>query len=269
MKRRRPHRRVHLIPGGRDGEGVPGIYLLPNLFTTVGLFLGFYAVIATSRGDFWMAAICIVAAHVCDGLDGRIARLTQTTSAFGVEYDSVADLVSFGVAPAFLAYRWALIPWGAWGWLAASLFVACGALRLARFNVLQSVTEPSRFTGLPIPAAADMVASTVLLFYHFGGQGAATKRVLLLAMVYGLAVLMVSQVPYSSFKKLNMRARQPLLAFAGLLLLVTLLAAKPEIVLFTALACYVVSGPVLWALGRSAPQSQPGAGQVGGGAGAA
>ncbi len=253
MKRRHPHRRVHLLPGGQDGIGVPAIYLLPNLFTTVGLFLGFYAVIATSRDDFWTAAICIVAAHLCDGLDGRVARLTNTTSAFGVEYDSLADLVSFGVAPAFLAYRWALIPWGNWGWLAASMFVACGALRLARFNVQHATAEPSRFSGLPIPAAADMVAATVLLFFHFGGQGAATKRVVLLAMVYGLAVLMVSQIPFQSFKRLDIRARQPLLTFAGILLVATLLASKPEIVLFCSLAAYVASGPLLWAFGYLRP----------------
>jgi CDP-diacylglycerol--serine O-phosphatidyltransferase len=118
--------------------------------------------------------ICIVIAHLCDGLDGRIARLTNTTSQFGVEYDSLADLVAFGVAPGILAYRWALEPWGAWGWLAVSLFVACGALRLARFNVQSSYSEKRTFIGLPIPAAADMIAATVLLYYFFGGQGATT-----------------------------------------------------------------------------------------------
>jgi CDP-diacylglycerol--serine O-phosphatidyltransferase len=186
--------RMRLLRGGAERRASlhKGVYILPNLFTTAGLFLGVYAVIASSNGDFLAAAVCIVIAHLCDGLDGRIARLTNTTSQFGVEYDSLADLVAFGVAPGILAYRWALEPWGAWGWLAVSLFVACGALRLARFNVQSSHAEKRTFVGLPIPAAADMIAATVLLYYFFGGQGATNKHLVLLLLVYALALLMVS-----------------------------------------------------------------------------
>jgi len=178
---------MHVLRGGADARRAAlhrGVYILPNLFTTAGLFLGVYALIASSRDDFLTAAVCIVVAHVCDGLDGRIARWTHTESQFGVEYDSLADLVAFGVAPGILAYRWALEPWGTWGWLAASLFVACGALRLARFNVQSALVEKRTFLGLPIPAAASMVAATVLLYYFFGGQGETSKHFVLLLMVF-------------------------------------------------------------------------------------
>jgi len=148
-----------------------GVYILPSLITTGGLFAGFYSVIASFRGDFFTAAVAVLVANVCDVLDGRVARLTNTTSRFGIEYDSLADLIAFGVAPGILVYRWALEPWGSWGWLAASLYVTCGALRLARFNVQYDVSEKRHFHGLPIPAAAEVIASTVLVYYYFGGEG--------------------------------------------------------------------------------------------------
>lgn len=229
-------RGVRVLRGGglrRDGVPHRGVYVLPNLFTTASLFLGVYAVIASARGDFVAAAVCIVVAHVCDGLDGRIARWTHTESAFGVEYDSLADLVAFGVAPAILTYRWALEPWGTWGWLAASLYVACGALRLARFNVQIALAEKRSFVGLPIPAAADMLAATVLLYAYFGGVGAANKRVVLLLAVYALAFLMVSNVRYRSFKDVDLRARAPFYTLAGLLLVVTIAVAHPQVVLLS------------------------------------
>jgi CDP-diacylglycerol---serine O-phosphatidyltransferase len=244
---------MHVLRGGADARRAAlhrGVYILPNLFTTAGLFLGVYALIASSRDDFLTAAVCIVVAHVCDGLDGRIARWTHTESQFGVEYDSLADLVAFGVAPGILAYRWALEPWGTWGWLAASLFVACGALRLARFNVQSALVEKRTFLGLPIPAAASMVAATVLLYYFFGGQGETSKHFVLLLMVYGLAFLMVSNLRYSSFKDIDLRARAPFFTLAGLMLLVTVAVAQPQILLFLAMIAYVSSGPVGWIAGR-------------------
>jgi CDP-diacylglycerol---serine O-phosphatidyltransferase len=240
---------VQVLRGGADARRAAlhrGVYVLPNLFTTAGLFLGVYAIIASARDDFLTAAICIVVAHVCDGLDGRIARWTHTESQFGVEYDSLADLVAFGVAPGILAYRWALEPWGTWGWLAASLFVACGALRLARFNVQVALVEKRSFVGLPIPAAADMVAATVLLYYFFGGQGATSKHFVLLLMVYSLALLMVSNIRYASFKDLDLRTRAPFFALVGVMLVVTIAVAQPQLLLFLAILTYVSSGPLGW-----------------------
>jgi len=240
------HSRMRLLRGGaaeRRASLQKGVYILPNLFTTGGLLLGVYAIIASSRGDFLTAALCVVVAHLCDGLDGRIARLTNTTSQFGVEYDSLADLVAFGVAPGILAYRWALEPWGAWGWLAVGLFVACGALRLARFNVQASHAEKKSFVGLPIPAAADMIAATVLLYYFFGGEGAANKQLVLLLMMYALALLMVSNVRYNSFKDLDLRARLPFYAVVGTIVLVTFIVAQPQVLFFGVILAYVASGP--------------------------
>src|SRR5438128_4663057 len=184
-----------------------GVYLLPNLLTSAGLFSGFYSIICTlnaARGgatrQYWLAAVMILVAQLCDALDGRLARLTRSTSSFGIQYDSLADLVAFGVAPGILVYQWALRPWGRWGWLAASLYVTCGALRLARFNVQVESVEKRRFVGLPIPAAADTIASTVLLYYFFGGEGATHKHVILLVVIYALAALMISNISYNSFK---------------------------------------------------------------------
>ena len=242
----RPSARIRLLRGGAERRASlhKGVYILPNLFTTAGLFLGVYATIKASHGEFLTAAIAIVVAHLCDGLDGRIARLTNTTSQFGVEYDSLADLVAFGVAPGVLAYRWALEPWGAWGWLATSMFVACGALRLARFNVQTAHVEKRTFIGLPIPAAADMIAATVLLYYFFGGQGATNKHLVLLLLVYGLALLMVSNVRYYSFKDIDLRARLPLYAVVASIVLVMVVVAQPEILFFLIILSYVASGPI-------------------------
>src|SRR5206468_4319918 len=155
-----------------------GVYLLPNLLTSAGLFAGFYSIICTLNAThggatrwYWLAAVMILVAQLCDALDGRIARLTRSTSSFGIQYDSLADLVAFGVAPGILVYQWALRPWGRWGWLAASLYVTCGALRLARFNVQIASVEKRYFVGLPIPAAAGVIAATVLLWLWLGGEG--------------------------------------------------------------------------------------------------
>src|SRR5512133_1496950 len=181
-------------PQGQQTEKIEsikrGIYILPNLVTTGSLFAGFYSLVSTLNGNYQAAAIWIFISAICDGLDGKVARMTGTTSKFGVEYDSLADLVAFGVTPGLMMYAWALKPFGRLGWLAAFLFVVCGALRLARFNVQVNTVESKRFVGLPIPAAASMVSATVLLFYHFGWGS--YKKVTILILIYCLAFLMVS-----------------------------------------------------------------------------
>ena len=220
-----------------------GIYILPNLFTTGSMFAGFYSMVASLNGNFEVAALWIFASAVFDGLDGKVARLTGTTSKFGVEYDSLADLVSFGVTPGLMMYAWALKPFGRLGWLAAFLFVVCGALRLARFNVQVNTVESKRFVGLPIPAAASMVAATVLLFYHFGWPSS-YKRLAIIVLIYLLAFLMVSSFRYYSFKDPALIKRQP---FGFLLLAVVLLivvAAEPAVMTFVIMFGYVVSGPL-------------------------
>ncbi len=238
---------VRVLPGAGDAPRVPlhkGVYVLPNLFTTAGLFLGVYSVIASSRGQFATAALCIVVAHVCDGLDGRIARLTNTTSQFGVEYDSLTDLVAFGVAPGLMVYRWGLEPWGPWGWLATSLFVTCGALRLARFNVQASRAEKRTFVGLPIPAAADMLAATILVHDAFIGAGPIGRQLAVPALVYALALLMVSHVPYYSFKDVDLRAQRPFYVLVAMIVVFKFVVLEPQLALFAAMLIYVGSGPV-------------------------
>lgn len=220
-----------------------GIYILPNLFTSGSLFAGFYSMVATMNGDYKTAAIWVLVSSIFDGLDGKVARLTGTSSKFGVEYDSLADLVAFGVTPGLLMYSWALKPFGRLGWLAAFLFVVCGALRLARFNVQVNTVESKRFVGLPIPAAASMVSATVLLFYHFGWPSS-FKKLAILILIYCLAFLMVSSVKYYSFKDPELIKRQPFgfLVFAVMLLIV--IAAEPVLMLFVLFICYIMSGPI-------------------------
>jgi len=229
-----------------------GVYILPNLITTAGLFAGFYSIISSLHGDFLIAAIAIMAANVFDTLDGRVARVTNTTSRFGIEYDSLCDLVAFGVAPGLLVYCWALEPWGTFGWLAASLYVTCGALRLARFNVQLDNVEKRHFIGLPIPAAAEVVASTVMLYYFFGGEGATFRHLIVLIMVYALAGLMVSNFRYFSFKEIDIHHRQPFWVLLVVILALKLLIAEPQICLFAIFILYAASGPArsVWLYGR-------------------
>jgi len=227
-----------------------GIYLLPNLFTTASMFCGFYAVVASMNGDFARAAIAIMIACVLDGLDGKIARFTNTTSKFGTEYDSLSDLIAFGVAPAVLAYAWALSPYGRYGWLAAFLFVACGALRLARFNIQIGIINSKVFNGLPIPAAAVVVATTVLFYYYLGGQGTFYNPALIAVMAV-LALLMVSNVKYYSFKDLNFFSRKPFMTFVLIVCIFTVIVIEPQVMFFTFAVGYSISGPG-WTLYRLA-----------------
>ncbi len=228
-------------PTGRERR-FRGVYLLPNIFTTANLFFGFYCIISAVRGDYKRAAIAIILSAIADILDGKIARFTGTESRFGMEYDSLADLVAFGVAPGILVYLWALKPFGRLGWLAAFLFVACGALRLARFNVQVDVQDRRFFNGLPIPGAGLMIATTVLIFYYMGGSGT-TKHLLLLVMTYVLSFLMVSSVKYYSFKDLHLFRRKPFNHLVVTVLIFTLVAALPQVTLFAAMLIYVILGP--------------------------
>jgi len=220
-----------------------GIYVLPNLFTTASLFSGFYSMIASMKGLFEVAAIAILVAAVLDALDGRIARMTNTTSKFGAEYDSLADLVSFGVAPALLAYTWSLQDFGRWGWVAAFLFITCGALRLARFNIQIGIIDSRVFNGLPIPGAAAVVATGVLIYYKLGGVGH-FNHVLVLISVLVLSLFMVSNIKYYSFKDLNFFAKKPFMSFVLIICILVVVIAEPQIMIFTFIAGYSLSGPV-------------------------
>lgn len=219
-----------------------GIYVLPNFFTTLSLLSGFYAIISVMDGKFQHAACAILVSLLLDGIDGRVARLTRSTSRFGVEYDSLTDLLAFGIAPGLLAFSWALVPFGRFGWLAAFLYVACGALRLARFNVQVDSAKGNRFVGLPIPAAASLIACTVLLFYYIG-HNEGTKHIAVLIMIYTLSFLMVSNISYNSFKELGLLKRKPFSFMVALVLILVVIAARPQIMLFTLILSYVLSGP--------------------------
>jgi CDP-diacylglycerol--serine O-phosphatidyltransferase len=221
-----------------------GIYILPNLFTTGNLFCGFWAIISVFQEKFFYAAAAILLASIFDVLDGKVARLSGATSKFGVQYDSLADLVSFGIAPALLAFSWALRPYGKFGWLAAFLFVVCGALRLARFNVQSSSGEVKYFKGLPIPAAALMIALTILLYLELIGTDW-VKDIAVLAMIYVLAFLMVSNIRYFSFKELDLAKRKPFSIFIFIILSMIVIIMQPIIVLFIFALAYVFSGPVM------------------------
>ena len=222
-----------------------GVYLLPNLLTSLSLFCGFYSLISSINGEYYRGAVAILLASFFDILDGMVARATRTTSRFGQEYDSLSDLVAFGVAPGILAYLWALKPFGKWGWLASFLFVACAALRLARFNLQIDTEEKKEFKGLPSPVAAGMIATTTIIYYYLQWEGNPSRHLTFLLLTYTLALLMVSTVPYSNIKnELGLIKRRPFsvlfLSVIGLVLVV----AEPEILFFTTLTVYIASGPI-------------------------
>ncbi len=222
------------------------LYLVPCMLTVSGLFSGFYSMIAAINGHFQAAAIAILVAAVFDALDGRVARLTGSTSSFGMELDSLCDIVSFGVAPALLAYLWALTPYGRYGWLAGFLYLAATALRLARFNV-QSNEAPSdgNFTGLPCPAAAAMIATAVLFSTVVLNKTDPVRHISLLLLVYLLSYLMISTHRYASFKHYEIPREKRFHALAGMILLLALLATEPHITLFIAILLYILSGPII------------------------
>jgi len=225
-----------------------GIYILPNLFTTAALFAGFFAIVQAIQGDFEHAAMAIFIAMVLDGLDGRVARLTHTQSAFGAEYDSLSDMVSFGVAPALVMYEWALHDMGRLGWIAAFIYCAGAALRLARFNTTLEVMDKRFFQGMPSPAAAALVSGLVWVMIVSGIPGSEV-RWLACGLTIFAGVTMVSNIRYYSFKDINLRKSVPFFVIAAIALALALGAYSPEITLFGFFALYSLSGYVLAALG--------------------
>jgi CDP-diacylglycerol---serine O-phosphatidyltransferase len=225
-----------------------GIYLLPNLFTTAALFAGFYAVLAAAAGRFEAASIAVFAAMLLDGFDGRVARLTHTQTAFGGEYDSLSDMVAFGVAPALVAYHWALGGLGKVGWLAAFVYTAAAALRLARFNTQAATTDKRYFQGLPSPSAAAIVAGAVWIGADQGVDPADLSWLLAIVTVT-VGLLMVSNFRYFSFKQLNLHGRVPFILVVGVMLAIALIVIHPPVILFLGFLLYAVSGPA-WTLLR-------------------
>ncbi|AQA19902.1 CDP-diacylglycerol--serine O-phosphatidyltransferase [Halioglobus japonicus] len=233
-----------------NGQAVrrQGIYLLPNLFTTGALFAGFYAVIAAMRGDFESAPIAILAALVLDGLDGRIARLTNTQSKFGAEYDSLADMVSFGVAPALVMFSFALGDLGKFGWSAAFIYVACAALRLARFNTQVDTADKNFFTGLASPSAACIVVSAVWVCNDLGLTGMALSlelKVVLAVLTAVIGLLMMANFPYYSFKDIDLHGRVPFVVMIAVVLVFGLVTLDPPLILLLGFLGYALSGPVM------------------------
>jgi len=231
-----------------------GIYLLPNLLTTASLFAGFYSIIASVQGKYYIAAIAILVSLVFDGLDGRIARMTNTTSKFGAEYDSLSDLIAFGVAPSLLVYIWAMSSDEKLGLFAGFLFVACGALRLARYNIQIGIIDSKVFNGLPIPAAASVIATAVIFFHFVGIEGKYYQSYIIYSVIL-LSLLMVSNIKYYSFKGMNFHTRMPFKIFlivVGILLLICYLLFISTISLslwpFVIFMGYAISGPVWWVI---------------------
>lgn len=224
-----------------------GIYLLPNLFTSASLFGGFYSIISAIQGEFSLAATAILISCVFDALDGRIARFTRSSSRFGSEYDSLADLVAFGVAPGILAFLWALKPFGRLGWMASFVYVICGALRLARFNVQKDTVEMNYFKGLPIPGAASLIASLVLFAAAVGGFPSGSKHIFIILLIYALSFLMVSSIDYPSFKGLEYKKRKSFNLLVSIILIALVIAYKPKVMLFFVLVAYTLSGPIITA----------------------
>ncbi len=242
-----------------------GIYVLPNLFTLAALFGGFYGIVMAINGRFDLAAVGVFAAMVLDGLDGRVARLTHTQSAFGEQMDSLSDMVSFGAAPALIAYEWALSPLGRWGWIAAFVYCACGALRLARFNVNTGVVDKRYFQGLPSPAAAALVTGFIwltneMLSAHssvpwfttlielFTGAGIVRADLSWVLFVITLfaGLTMVTNVPYYSFKDFGGRRSVPFALLIALVLIIAVINIEPPTMLFLLFVAYAISGYVLY-----------------------
>jgi CDP-diacylglycerol---serine O-phosphatidyltransferase len=222
-----------------------GLYLLPNLFTTAALFAGFYAIVAAINGRYQSAAISIFVAMLLDGMDGRIARLTNTQSDFGAEYDSLSDMVSFGVAPALVAYQWSLVAWGKLGWLAAFLYTSAAALRLARFNTQIGTADKRFFQGLASPSAAALLAGLVWLCDDHGLTHGAVLAPLIFLLTVSAALLMVSNVRYYSFKGLDFKGRVPFVRGLMVVFAFVFISLYPSGVLFGAFLLYALSGPVL------------------------
>ena len=237
-----------------------GIYILPSIFTTFALFAGFYSIVASINGDYTLAAISIMVAMLWDALDGRVARLTNTQSAFGAEYDSLSDLVSFGVAPALLVYEWSLSDLGRIGWLAAFIYLTCAALRLARFNTQVATADKRYFQGLPSPAAAGVIASMIWLkfwnFEYFDIGVVSFSYYIGIAITIICGLLMVSNVRYYSFKEFDTKNKASFRFLLLTVLSLILLLYKPNIVLFTGFFIYLLSGPFITTIGLNKKRNQ-------------
>jgi CDP-diacylglycerol---serine O-phosphatidyltransferase len=234
------------MDNGQDTVKKPrrGIYLLPNLFTTAALFAGFYAILAAVNGKFETAAVAIFVAMLLDGVDGRVARLTKTQSAFGAEYDSLSDMVSFGLAPALVVFIWGLSDLGKLGWLAAFIYTASGALRLARFNTQVGIADKKYFQGLPSPSAAAIVAGSVWIGADYGVDSSTVGwPAAILTTVVGL--LMVSNFRYHSFKEIDFHGKVPFIVLVVVVIGLAIIQTHPPTVLFLLFLAYAVSGPVL------------------------
>jgi len=218
-----------------------GIYILPNTLTLCGMLMGFYSILASLNGNYVHASWAIIIAMIFDGLDGWVARLTHSTTRFGIELDSLSDLVAFGVAPAVMLYKWALAPFGRIGWSAAFLFMACGALRLARYNVQMGSAESKSFTGMPIPAAATIV-STLIIFYHEMWETVPVKNYFILLLTVSLAVLMVSTLRYHGAKEIDFSKRKPFWILVAIVVVFTLIIIHPPIALFIFAMIYLIGG---------------------------
>ena len=238
-----------------------GIYILPNLFTLAALFGGFYAVVMAMNGRFDLAAVGVFCAMVLDSLDGRVARMTNTQSAFGEQMDSLSDMVSFGAAPALIAYEWALRGLGRWGWIAAFVYCACAALRLARFNVNTGVVDKRFFQGLPSPAAAALVAGFIWLMTEIGMRGEdlewfswkqITWTMFVVTLYSGLT--MVTNVPFYSFKDVQMKKSVPFVVIVLIALVIAIINIHPPIVLFSVFVIYGLSGYAVYGWRRAKGQ---------------
>lgn len=233
-----------------------GIYILPNLFTTAALFAGFFSIVQAMNGNYEQSAVAIFVAMVMDGLDGRVARMTRTQSAFGAEYDSLSDMVSFGVAPALVVYVWALKDMGKLGWIAAFVYCAGAALRLARFNTQLEVADKRYFQGLPSPAAAALIAGLVWVMHDYQISGHEVRWLAWTVTLFA-GLTMVSNFRYYSGKDINLRKSVPFVALLLLVLGFILISLDPPQVLFGMFLLYGLSGYILWAVRKLQPKKQP------------
>jgi CDP-diacylglycerol--serine O-phosphatidyltransferase len=241
------------------------MHLIPNLFTTGNLFCGIYAMLSVFNADYLAAAVAILVAMVFDVLDGKSARLTNSTSHFGLEYDSLSDVVSFGVAPGLLIYSWALSGQGTFGVAVMFAYVAMGAVRLARFNSTVAISDGKYFTGLAIPAAAGVVASMVIFDHHILRMGSGVKPIFVLIITLALSFLMVSTIKYRSFKDLKFKGRRQVTYLVWGILALMLVAARPQVMLFVIFAGYALLGPVermFWLIARALGKKGAGKGEL-------
>lgn len=255
------HDDAELEPAGRDTAVMvrkrrKGIYILPNLFTLGALFGGFYAIVMAMDDRFDLAGIGIFCAMVLDSLDGRVARMTNTQSAFGEQMDSLSDMVSFGAAPALVAYEWALKSLGRWGWVAAFVYCACAALRLARFNVNTGVVDKRYFQGLPSPAAAALVAGFMWVMNDTGFKGYELSWAMFALALYA-GLTMVTNVPFYSFKDVRMKQTVPFIVIVGIALGIAVITIQPPLVLFALFVIYGLSGYFVyfWKRAKGIPAS--------------